>query len=163
VPRPYGDTLTYDKAAQFLGELAEVEDWGCGWAWFRRHLKDGVREKGIDESPSPHADEVADLSRCTSRVEGILLRHVLEHNPAWGAVLANGVRSFTRRMVVVLFTPFSEENRVIGYNEGQKVPDISFAKADLVRHFTGLEWRLEEGLRTKTRYGVEHVFYIERR
>jgi len=160
--RPYGDTLTYEKAAQFLGELAAVEDWGCGWAWFRRQLKGAVRYKGVDGSWSPFADEVADLTRYTSRVEGILLRHVLEHNPGWEAILANALGSFTRRMVLVLFTPFSEETRVIAYNEALRIPDISFAKADLVRHFTGLEWTLEENLRTNTQYGVEHVFYLKR-
>ena len=161
--RPYGDTLTYEKAAQFLGDLATVEDWGCGWVWFRNYLKDPARYRGIDGSPSPNADQVVDLIRYTSRVEGILLRHVLEHNPGWEAILANAVRSFTRRMVLVLFTPFSEVTRVIGYSNELGVPDIAFAQGDLTRHFDGLEWRLEENLRTKTQYGVEHVFYLERR
>src|SRR5262249_37489055 len=105
---------------------------------------------------------VADLTRYTSRVEGVLLRHVLEHNHAWKDILDNALRSFTRRMVLVLFTPFSDVTRVIGFNPAMGVPDISFARADIIRRFTGLTWTLEENLPTTTQYGVEHVFYLER-
>lgn len=160
--QPYGNRLTYEKAARFLGGLAEVEDWGCGWAWFRKHLPASVRYKGIDGSSSRWADEVVDLAAYRSRVEGILLRHVLEHNYAWQTVLSNAVKSFTRRMVVILFTPFVDVTGVIAVNAAMGVPDIAFARRDLIRFFTGLKWSLEENLQTKTQYGVEHVFYLER-
>jgi hypothetical protein len=160
--RPSGDTLTYEKAARFLEGLSEVEDWGCGWAWFRRHLPECVHYRGIDGSASPGADEVVDLANYTSRVEGILLRHVLEHNHAWQRVLDNALRSFTRRMVLVLFTPFVDVTWVIATNTTMGVPDIAFAKTDLIRRFTGLKWTLDENLPTRTQYGVEHVFYLEK-
>jgi hypothetical protein len=160
--QPYGDSLTYQKAAQFLGGLAEVEDWGCGWAWFRRYLPAGVRYKGIDGSSSQWVDEVADLAAYTSKVEGILLRHVLEHNYTWQAVLSNAVKSFTRRLVLILFTPFSDVTQVLAVNQTLGVPDIAFARTDLIRCFTGLKWRLEENLPTNTQYGIEHVFYLEK-
>jgi hypothetical protein len=158
----YKDTLTSEKAAAFLEVCASVEDWGCGWGLFRAYLKDSVRYRGIDGSQSPFADEVADLCSYRSQVEGILLRHVLEHNPAWEQVLENALCSFTKRLVIVLFTPFTDVTQVIGYNETMGVPDLAFAKTDLIRRFTGLRWQLEENLRTNTQYGVEHVFYLER-
>jgi hypothetical protein len=161
-PRAYGDTLTYEKAAAFLGGLESVEDWGCGLAWFRRYLPQTVRYRGIDGSRSRFADHVADLRHYTSQAEGILLRHVLEHNEEWETILANALRSFTKRLVIVLFTPFAETTRQIGYNSGLGVPDIAFCKDELTRRFTPHRWSLEENLETRTQYGVEHVFYLEK-
>ncbi len=139
-----------------------MEDWGCGQCWFRRYLNPSVRYKGIDGSRGTGLDELADLTTYTSRTEGILLRHVLEHNSAWEAILTNALQSFTKRLVIVLFTPFAETTRQLAFNVTIQVPDIAFAKADLVRHFDGLKWSAEENLRTKTQYDVEHVFYLEK-
>jgi hypothetical protein len=161
-PQPFGDPLTYEKAARFLGNLATVEDWGCGWAWFRRYLNDFIRYTGIDGSASPFADRVADLTQYTSEVEGILVRHVLEHNVAWAEILDNALRSFTKRMVLVLATPFADVTHVVRYDRAVGVPVIAFAKTDLVRRFAGLRWTLDENLRTDTQHGVEHVFYLEK-
>jgi hypothetical protein len=159
---PFGDTLTYEKAAAFLGGLESVEDWGCGQSWFRRYLNPAVRYKGIDGSQASGLDELADLTTYTSRTEGILLRHVLEHNSGWEAILKNALQSFTKRLVIVLFTPFAETTRQLAFNPTIQVPDIAFAREDLVRHFDGLKWSAEENLGTKTQYGVEHVFYLEK-
>jgi hypothetical protein len=156
------DTLTYEKASAFLQGCATVEDWGCGWGWFRTHLNGSARYRGVDGACSPYADEVADLCGYTSQAEGLLLRHVLEHNPAWDRILSNALRSFTKRMVIVLFTPFADVTQVIGYSETLGVPDLAFAKTDLIRRFTGLQWQLEENLQTDTQYGIEQVFYLER-
>lgn len=161
-PFPFGDTLTYEKAAQYLDGLETVEDWGCGQGWFRRYLNPSVNYKGIDGSRSPGLDVVADLATYTSKTEGLLLRHVLEHNEGWSAILHNALESFTKRMVVVLFTPFAQVTHQIAFNPTIGVPDIAFAKDDLTAQFKGFQWRLEENLRTKTQYGVEHVFYLER-
>jgi hypothetical protein len=158
--QPYGDTLTYEKAAKHLEGLALVEDWGCGWGWFKQYLPASTTYRGIDGSHSPHADVIADLTQYTSQADGILLRHVLEHNQAWEDILKNALRSFTKRMVLVLFTPFAEKTHVIRHSAEVGVPDIAFAKEDLTRHFSAVHWRLEEGLKTRTQYGVEHVFYI---
>jgi hypothetical protein len=161
-PHPYGETRTYEKAAQYLAGLATVEDWGCGCAWLKKYLPASVRYKGIDGTASPFADEVTDLATYRSDVEGVVLRHVLEHDPNWSRILGNAVASFRRRLVLVLFTPFAETTRPIAQNASLGVPDLSFAKADLVRHFAGLRWSLEENVATRTQYGVEHVFYVEK-
>jgi hypothetical protein len=161
-PFPYGDTLTYRRAAQYLAGLETVEDWGCGCAWFKRYLEPGTRYKGVDGSPSPYADEGADLTTYRSQTEGLLLRHVLEHNSDWPLVLRNAVASFRKRMVLVLFTPFTPTTRRIAENASLGVPDLAFAPDDLVHHFAGLRWSLEANLPTQTQYGVEHIFYVEK-
>jgi hypothetical protein len=159
---PYGDVVTYEKGASFLEGLA-VEDWGCGLGWFRRHARGPYR--GIDGSQSRFADVIADLCTYTSRSEGLFMRHVLEHNQDWQRILRNAVASFTRRMVLVVFTPLADCTAVLcnrEYAPGLFIPDISFARRDLVREFEDLLVG-EESLRTATQYGVEHVFYLERR
>jgi hypothetical protein len=161
-PFPFGDTLTYEKAAAFLDGLTSVEDWGAGQGWFRRYLKPMVRYKSIDGSRSAQLDQLADLATYTSQVEGIMLRHVLEHNDGWAAILSNALCSFTKRLVIILFTPFAERTVRMAYNHTIGVPDIAFAKEDLVRAFDGLPWQLEENVKTKTQYGVEQVFYLEK-
>jgi hypothetical protein len=65
-------------------------------------------------------------------------------------------------LVLILFTPFVDVTRVIAVNKPLGVPDIAFARMDLIRCFTGLKWTLEENLPTNTQYGIEHVFYLEK-
>ena len=92
------------------------------------------------------------------------MRHVLEHNVNWRQILADAVRSFTKRMVLVIFTPIADTTRVIGTSDtamDKFIPDISFKKSDLTDHLQHLTYR-EESLATDTQYGREHIFYIER-
>jgi hypothetical protein len=159
-PRPYGDMLTYVLAARFLQDCEEIEDWGCGAGWFRRYVASATY-RGIDGSTTPFADVVADLIEYHSSAEGILLRHVLEHNERWHEILANAVASFTRRLVVVLFTPIVERTRVIAHNP-IGVPNIAFALDDITCFFRGFDWSRSE-ISTFCHYRVENVFYVERR
>jgi hypothetical protein len=104
---------------------------------------------------------ITDLCQYESRVEGILLRHVLEHNEAWAQVLENAVRSFTKKLCLILFTPFRSTTEVLSRNE-YDVPDIAFARPDLERHFTGLRWELFPDIPSVAHYGIEHVYLIWR-
>ena len=88
------------------------------------------------------------------------MRHVLEHNVDWRHILENALRSFRRRMVLVVFTPFAAETREIASWHG--IPDLSLRKEDVLAHFEGLAWR-EETVETNTEYLREHIFYLERR
>ena len=109
--RVYGGLASYQIAGAFLSNCATVEDWGCGYGTFRSHCV-SKSYVGIDGSKSPAAELVVDLRTYTSHVDGILLRHVLEHNPVgWDEILANALASFSRRMVLVTFTPFGERTR----------------------------------------------------
>lgn len=158
----YGSDVTYKLAADFLADAYEVEDWGCGAGGFRRFYKGHYR--GIDGSANPFVDKVADLRGYRSSVDSIVMRHVLEHNYDWKKVLHNAVLSFKKKFCLILFTPFVADTREIAHNKkhGVDVPDISFSRKDIESFFEGLHWRLDDTMKTKTQYGVEHVYYIEK-
>lgn len=157
----YGNTITYQLGEDFLKGL-DVEDWGCGTGGFKRLHRGGYF--GIDGSKTPFVDKIADLRNYKSSAEGIYMRHVLEHNYDWEKVLKNALLSFKKRFCLVLFTPFSENARVIAQNKkhGVDVPDISFNKKGLERHFKNFKWKLTENIKTESGYGAEHVYYIEK-
>jgi hypothetical protein len=159
--RRYGDETTYRMAAEFFADVDLVEDWGCGSGGFRLFRPSGY--VGIDGSRNPFVDVVADLAAYTSRSDGILLRHVLEHNPQWEQILANALRSFQRKLCVIGFTPFSEKTQVLAYYKTMDVVDLSFRRLDLIRHFEPFAWKSVEDISTDSQYGVEHVFYVEHR
>lgn len=160
-PQPYGDSTTYQLGAEWLEGLDLIEDWGCGKGWFRTFIPDGVSYRGIDGSATPFAAEIVDLAEYRSTVPGIFMRHVLEHDYRWRAILANALASFTERMVLVLFTPLAVETHQIAWNEDPGVPDLSFRLADIETYLQmlGCTWTVEH-LETATQYGVETVLRI---
>lgn len=152
--QPYGSAATYEVARAFLHDCETVEDWGCGMGWFKMLRPDA---RGIDGSCTPFADEIADLTTYTSAVDGILLRHVLDHNYAWEAILGNAIASARRKIVVVLFLPTVPETRttrVDGYLY-PGVPDIAFRLSDVTDYF-GLLWDVRTA-----RFGEETVITAE--
>ena len=158
----YGDDTTYRKGIAFLDGHGTIEDWGCGFTHAKTFVTSSAY-RGVDGS-SPHADQIVDLTSYRSETDCIFMRHVLEHNVDWRPILANAVASFTRRMVLVIFTPFSETTRVIAtasHVTAVPTPDISFKKEDLTEFFKELTYR-EESLDTDTQYHIEHLFYIEK-
>jgi len=165
----YADDTSVKKGIHFLtnSDISIIEDWGCGYGGVKNYLPPGVQYRGIDGSHSPFADVVADLELYSSSVDAIFIRHVLDHNPRWENVLKNALKSFRKRMVLILFTPYQETTRAIREypnweNTGQSMWDIGFKREDIVSHFQGLSWGAEENLKTKTGYEVEHIFYLER-
>jgi hypothetical protein len=160
--RPYGPPDTYRLAAAWLEGLA-VEDWGCGCAEFSRHHKGPY--KGIDGSAG-WADTVADLGTYTSETDGILLRHVLEHNEAWERILGRALRSFTKRMALVLFTPDSGSFEAVrvGFVPELGVPDLAlpFRAISAAISASGAVLRERVHVPTLTGYGGETVWYIEK-
>jgi hypothetical protein len=107
----YGGLGSYQIAGAFLSGCRTVEDWGCGHGTFRDYCY-AQHYIGIDGSVSPAADRLADLLSYRSEVQGILLRHVIEHNPdGWERILRNAMESFTKRLVLVIFTPFGDRRR----------------------------------------------------
>lgn len=141
---PYGDTLTYELAAEWVADCELVEDWGCGKGWLRT-LIEPERYRGIDGSRTPFADQVVDLATHQSETPGLVMRHVLEHDERWEAILINALASFTERMALVLFTPLQEETRVLSWEPGYGVPNIGFALDDLTGPMDerGIEWEAE--------------------
>jgi hypothetical protein len=159
VPSIYG-TETYETPINWLLETCDsIEDWGCGYAWARRFVPEG-KYYGVDGSPeaAPYADEICDLTTRKSDVDGIFIRHILEHNYSWRNVLENATASFRKRLVLIIFTPFGEHTKPMVSND---LVDLSFRKQEITDYFKGLSVR-EEHLATDTQYKIEHLFYVER-
>jgi hypothetical protein len=159
---PVGDTESYHIGADFLQDCEVVEDWGCGPGWFAT-VRRG-RCIGVDGSRSPYADRHADLVEYSSDVDGIFMRHVLEHNYEWRRILENALRSFRKKMVIAIFTPWSEtETKEIRFIDDVGVPHLSFRRADLTDMLHGMEWELLERQSPNRIYGEEHIFLITKR
>ena len=163
-PGQGGCDTTFKRGAAYLSRIGQVEDWGCGTAYFRGYLPAG-RYRGIDQDPAADADLIANLTEHTSAPDGILLRHVLEFDRGWRSILRNALASFRRRMVLVISTPFvraTTAHHRPDATSSRTCLQIHFARGDLVREFRGLSFRLEENVRTETRSGREHVFYLSK-
>ena len=161
-PESYGDTASYQMGANFLANCESIQDWGCGKGWFRRFVEPHAYI-GIDGSQTPFADVQVDLTEYRSKPEGIFMRHVLEHDYGWGAILNNAIESFQKRMVLVIFTPFSPEGTdQIAFADDPGVPDISFKMSDLTDCFDGLAWSMKV-IESATQYGQETLFFLEKK
>jgi hypothetical protein len=165
-PHPYGSEETYSAAAAWLfPACATVEDWGAGPAWFRRYCPPGTSYLPIDFAETavrPGWSEVltADLATYEStRPDGILMRHVLEHNDSWAEILVNALSSFTRRMVLVTFIPLVPVTFCAG--PGSPGRDWNFAREDLAGPMAELLAGDFE-MTTRTAFGSEHVWLLER-
>lgn len=160
VPAIYG-TETYAKPIEWLLEKCNtIEDWGCGYAYARRFVPEG-RYFGVDGSPeaAPYADKITDLTTYTSSVDGIFIRHILEHNYNWQDILMNAVDSFTKRLVLIMFTPFGKSTVPLVRNA---LLDLSFRKTDIIGYFRDLDVREEHLVSPDTQYKQEHIFYVSR-
>jgi hypothetical protein len=168
-PKVYGDPTTMEVAAAFLAapEVRVVEDWGCGFGGFSKYVAEHQKYVGIDGSLSPFARLHVDLTEYKSSADGILVRHVLEHNRQWAKLLDNAVTSFGHRMVLVIFTPFQEETGIIKTHEGwgagdTDVVDIGFNEVQITERFPALVRWSKQYFETRTTYGEETVFFLER-
>lgn len=149
----FGGVTTYKIAADYLIDCDLVEDWGCGLGMFRQYCR--TQYRGVDGTRTGYADVVADLATYTSEADGILLRHVLEHNMQWEAIFQNALKSFRKKLCLVIFTPFEATTRVIAYHPKIDVVDISFSRDDLMRPMKGFS--IDE-----TTAGTEHLFFVRR-
>lgn len=130
-PYPYGDVKTYELGAEFLKDCSSIEDWGCGRGYFRHHLTDFLKKKGLPglwmkykgidfgvdsnrQAQNHFADVIADLTtyRSDPQPEGIFIRHVLEHNYKWDAILANALNSATKKAYICIYTPMLEDRGI---------------------------------------------------
>lgn len=163
-PVAYGDSDGYRLGAKALADCDVVEDWGCGLGWFSKYLDPKVKYVGIDGSCSPHATIIDDLATRRSQVEGIFMRGVLEHNYDWPTLLENALASFTKRFVLVLFTPWAETapHEELQFEHDYGVPTLALHRDTLIGHLAGFMFT-ETGIRSpETTYRNECVFVIER-
>lgn len=106
----YGQEASYRIGMQWLATCDLVEDWGCALAYAKNFRIGSYR--GIDGTAGA-ADVIADLSIYRSKVEGVHMRGILEHNHDWRVILANAIDSFTKRMSLMLYRPMKIEERVV--------------------------------------------------
>ena len=158
-PAAYDEETSYRLGMAFLDGAGEtVEDWGAGTGFARRFVEQS-RYLGIDGSASDPEMVKADLQDYRSEADCIFIRHVLEHNWGWRAILANAVASFGKRLVVIVFTPLGDSEKRLDLD--QPVPDLQLSRAEILGFFEGLTVR-EEQIRSVTQYGTETLFYVER-
>lgn len=158
-PEPYGDVATYHLAAEFLSDCHLVQDWGCGKGFFRTVRKGEYL--GIDGTDTPFCDVVSDLTDFRSEADGVLLRHVLEHNYRWQTILDNAIATVRRKLCIILFTPVAEFTHEIAYTEELGVPDLSFS-LDQLRTYLGDFAVTIEHIESNTQYGQETIIRATR-
>jgi hypothetical protein len=155
--RLYGDDTTYMMAAAWVRDCATVEDWGCG----ERHLEQFIRPPaayvGVDGSGS-YADVREDLALRKTTCEGLVMRHVLEHNHNWADILDNAIRSATKRLFIALYTPEVAETHPLPRPDVAHCPVIAFRLADIMGRLAGWgRWMPAEKVVTQGDYGQEIV------
>ena len=128
-PVCFGGDRSYRIAGEFLKDCSRVEDWGAGTCWLRQYI--AGEYVGIDGS-GPHVEVMADLVDYTSEVEGICLRHVLEHNDEWRAILTNALGSMRKRLVIILSVPLAETDTEVSFDESVGMPHISLCQKELM-------------------------------
>lgn len=160
-PKSYGNDMTYQKAMEYLDDCKVLEDWGCGtaYAWkFRAPEKIYI---GIDGSPSQFNDRMADLRNYRSKADGILMRHVLEHNFEWRKILENALSSFRQRMVIINFIPlFKGQDKVLAVNF-TGTADIALSETDFMGLIKPFYYH-DEVCQTIIQYGPERIFYLKK-
>lgn len=162
-PQSYGNSPTYRMGADALADCSKVEDWGCGLGWFRQFVHPDAYI-GVDGSWSRFADVVDDLATRRSSVEGLFMRGILEHNYDWPVVLDNALASFTKRMVLVMFVPWTEvdPHDEVQFEADYGVPTLVINRDRLVEHLDGFDWTETVVSPTETFYGWESVLVIDR-
>lgn len=151
------DKTTYTLAGEFLADCKSVEDWGCGYGGFKEFCK--TKYVGVDGSQTPFVDKVVDLRDYRTQVEGINMRHVLEHNYEWKQILDNALASFTKKFCLILFTPLGATTQEISFNQDIGVPDLSFNPKDIEARFGKLKFSVET-IPTPKYYKVEHIYRL---
>jgi hypothetical protein len=155
-----GDNITYEAAAEFLKSCQTIEDWGCGLGWFNRFIP-RKKYRGIDGTDAVGVDFVTDLVSYTSHCDGILIRHVLEHNVYWKKILINALASAQKKICIVLFIPIADKTKVLLTNKAG-IPDIAISRKDL-DDIIGNGWNQNlETFPTMTSYGQETVICLTR-
>jgi hypothetical protein len=161
-PMFYGNTITYQLGYEFLNDCEIVEDWGTGGGGFKDYRKNAI---GVDGSDTPFADKkFIDLTNYISNCDGIYMRHVLEHNYEWQKILNNAIKSATKKVCVVMFIPFSEDDTKLLRNNSIDVPDLSISKAEfynIIKQYPNIQYESVEYV-TKTQYNYEQIIYIKK-
>lgn len=168
-PELYGDDKTYKRAATWMKPCRTVGDWGCGKGGLTKFLLPSQEYFGFDGSQTPFATQVVDLASFRFETEGVVLRHVIEHDLHWRSILENAAWSFTKRLVVIVFTPMLDatstaQMTLIGYQPmgvDEEVVNLSFTVHAIV-NAVGHDLLVDvQSVKSKTQFGSETVFRFE--
>lgn len=160
--RSYGAKKVYELAAAFLDGHGDVEDWGGGLAYFKRYIKKS-NYICIDGTMSKYCDKHIDLEEYRTKTDCILLRSVIEHNYNWKQVLSNAIDSFGKRMVLVIYTPFVDEENIISVDP-QGRPIISLVKKEIEEVFRPDVLIVKEDLVERSQpFSREHIYFLEKK
>jgi len=154
----YGTATTYTLAAGWLSGCETVADWGGSTGAFRAYLPPTVNYAVIDGTPQGYPTTwVADIvAPCQLQSDGVLIRHVLDHNRQWDQILRNMKQTCLWRAVVITFTPDAETTHVVRTKSGW--PVINFCPDDL-RLVMGAWLKSDMAVQTKH---PERIYYLER-
>ena len=171
-PFPFGSDSTYRIGAEFLAGCRTIDDWGCGTQWFRgvmQGLNPETRITGLDGSAG-YCDQIVDLREYVPAElpDGLILRHVLEHNFDWRIILNRALKSFTHRMILILCTPTVEQETLLyehSFPEGVSCPYLSLPQSELEQILAsyGLSFHQETIASPDSEFGHETIFRISRR
>ncbi|WP_199558118.1 methyltransferase domain-containing protein [Novosphingobium sp. MD-1] len=157
----YDEDTSYKLGMAFLDGAGDVvEDWGCGPGYAKRFVTKS-RYVGIDGSAAEPDMVKSDLQDYRSEADCVFIRHVLEHNWGWRAILANAVASFRKRLVLIVFTPLGGGEQRLDNNGEGAIPDLQLDRDEILGFFAGCTVR-EETIKSATEYGTETIFYVER-
>lgn len=170
-PFPYGNETSYRLGAEFLKTCRTVEDWGCGAQWFRRvmhSVQPEVRVTGLDGSAG-FCDRTVELAEYFPSVpaDGIFMRHVLEHDYNWKTILNRALDSFSQRMALIIFTPFSAQQTLLSvyhFPAGGSCPYLSLPSREIAQELQrhDVVYRIESLPSPGTEYGRETIYWIQR-
>jgi len=153
----YGALDTYQLAAEWLQGCATVADWGGGTGFFGTLLPPAVAYRVVDGTVQTTDQTLVNLAHFREPSDGILLRHVLDHNLDWRAILENALAACRRRLVVVTFTPDAPATTIAKHKSGW--PILHFNPEDL-RAVMGPAFVRDEAVQTTH---PERIYYVERR
>lgn len=161
-PGHYIDTATYRMGVDFLSDCKIVEDWGCGKGWFAYKAGDTFKVVGIDGSQTPFADRVVDLEDYVSKVDGIFIRGVIEHNYNWDIILENALKSANKKLFLAIFTPMEKGDKAIeiDFVSSYQVPDLSLPTAVLEKMLSKYGTFTKEEIESDTAYHVETIYRV---
>ncbi|HEY0985311.1 glycosyltransferase [Schlesneria sp.] len=170
-PFPFGADTTYQLGAEFLSGCRDVEDWGCGAQWFRQvmsGINPDIRVTGLDGSAGL-CDRVVDLCDYvpTDPPDGLMMRHVLELNADWRTILDQALKSFTHRMVLILYTPMADEEKSLCeylFPDGSSCAYLALPQHELEQMFErhGLRYVQEAIAIPGSQFGHETLYRISR-
>lgn len=127
--------------AEFINadlSIRTLEDWSCGKCIFQKYFRPDINYTGLDIT---RAFQDVNLTEHVSDppANAIFIRNVLEHNEDWRSILKNLLQSFSRKAIIIVSTPFSDDQkggdiyRSSGYNskgEVVNIPDIQISRVD---------------------------------